>query len=667
MLSLIGIGILGMVAYSLRALRVGGPTFDEIADLYLYNGLVVIAAAICLIRAAVSTDSRFAWAAFGAGLVFWAAGDVYWSLALDELDEIPYPSLADAGYLAAIPCFFVGIALLTKRAVGRFTAASWLDGAIGGLAAAAIAVALLAPALVGLTKGEPAAVLTNLAYPLGDVLLLAFVAAALIVSGGRAAAFLLIGAGLAVWAVADVIYLVLEATSSYQVGWLDLLWPAGAFLLASASCVTVAAPARPTRQEGRTPVALPAICATVALAILTFDHFQRVHEAAIWLAGATLLAVILRLALSFRENDALVRSLRAETITDALTGLGNRRQLFARLESVVAGGSDAHRVLAILDLDGFKSYNDSFGHPAGDALLRRLGAKLGETVSGHGTAYRLGGDEFCVLVEANPRTADAIVGAARDALAERGDGFEISASCGSVALPRAGTTASEAMRIADEAMYEEKVNRKGRLENQTRDVLLRILREREPSLSEHVHGVAGLARGVGEALGLDTEEMDVLVRAAELHDVGKIGIPEEILHKPGPLDDLEWALMRKHTLIGERILGAGQAMAPVAAAVRSSHERWDGGGYPDGLVGEQIPLASRIVFICDAYDAMRTDRPYRSAVTAEEALAELRRSAATQFDPRLVEVFCEVQGERGGGDETLAFPPAPAERLTGSP
>jgi HD-GYP domain-containing protein (c-di-GMP phosphodiesterase class II) len=136
--------------------------------------------------------------------------------------------------------------------------------------------------------------------------------------------------------------------------------------------------------------------------------------------------------------------------------------------------------------------------------------------------------------------------------------------------------------------------------------------------------------------------MDVLVRAAELHDVGKIAIPEEILHKPGPLDELEWELMRKHTLIGERILGAAPAMAPIAAAVRWSHERWDGAGYPDGIAGEEIPLAARIVFVCDAYDAMRTSRPYRRAISREQAIAELRRGAGSQFDPRIVEIFCSV-------------------------
>ena len=411
------------------------------------------------------------------------------------------------------------------------------------------------------------------------------------------------------------------------------LWPAGALLLASASCLRISpSPAR-ERAERRTSVALPAAFALIALAILTADHFDRVIEVSVWLSVATLLMVVLRLALSFRENDALVRTLRTETVTDALTGLGNRRQLFAALESAVADASRTPRVLAILDLDGFKQYNDTFGHPAGDALLRRLGVKLADSVRGHGVAYRLGGDEFCVLIDADEETAGGIVSTAREALAERGGGFRISASCGSVALVEGGLSASAAIRMADRAMYEEKANRTGPLENQTRDVLMRILREREPGLSDHVHDVAVLARGVGENLELDSDEMDVLVRAAELHDVGKIGIPAEILHKPGPLDELEWALMRNHTLIGERILGAAPAMGPVAAAVRYSHERWDGTGYPDGIASDEIPLPARIVFICDAFDAMLTERPYSPAISRADALDNLRRDAGTQFDP----------------------------------
>ena len=133
--------------------------------------------------------------------------------------------------------------------------------------------------------------------------------------------------------------------------------------------------------------------------------------------------------------------------------------------------------------------------------------------------------------------------------------------------------------------------------------------------------------------------------AAELHDVGKVAIPDAILNKPGPLDPLEWEFIRRHTLIGERIIAAAPALGPVAALVRSSHERWDGAGYPDKLTEQQIPVGSRIVAVADAFDAMTAERPYNAAMTPELALSELRRCAGTQFDPVVVDAFCEAWTE----------------------
>ena len=366
----------------------------------------------------------------------------------------------------------------------------------------------------------------------------------------------------------------------------------------------------------------------------------------IWIAVVAVACLIAALLLSVRANARLRSGERAEARTDALTGLENRYGLFQALERELAGGSREKLVLAILDLDGFKTYNDTFGHPSGDALLRGLGGKLAAAMRGHGRAYRLGGDEFCVLARGDDRELDEIVAAARGALTEHGDGFAISPSCGVVRVPGHVSKASDALHLADQALYAEKAGRKGRVEHETRDVLLRILREREPAVADSGRDVAELAERTGRELGLDPETLDILIRAASLHDIGKVAIPEEVLSKPGPLDEAEWGMLRKHSVVGERILGAASAMAPVAKAVRSTHERWDGSGYPDGLRGEEIPLVSRVVLICDAYIAMTSrDRPYGDARTRDEALAELRANAGRQFDPDLVRVFCDLQSD----------------------
>jgi two-component system, cell cycle response regulator len=170
------------------------------------------------------------------------------------------------------------------------------------------------------------------------------------------------------------------------------------------------------------------------------------------------------------------------------------------------------------------------------------------------------------------------------------------------------------------------------------DRISRLLTERAPRMAAHHRAVAQMAAGVARRIGLDGEQLHAVIRAAELHDVGKIAVPDEILNKPGALTEPELEVMRRHAVVGEEIL-SGFEPAAVAALVRSSHERWDGSGYPDGLRGEAIPLGARIIAICDAYDAMTNERPYRPARSAAEAVEELRHGAGRRFDPALVAVF----------------------------
>jgi two-component system cell cycle response regulator len=247
-----------------------------------------------------------------------------------------------------------------------------------------------------------------------------------------------------------------------------------------------------------------------------------------------------------------------------------------------------------------------------------------------------------VLVDGQAQRGADVVGRCATALAVEDGGLAIGNCHGLVVIPAEAQSASEALRIADRRMYAQKEARPGSAQRQARDVLLEVVSEREPELRDHVHEVADLATAVGRRLGMDAAELSDLARAAELHDIGKLALPDELLRKPGPLDEREWEVMYEHTIIGERMLNAASSLKRVATYVRASHERWDGRGYPDGLTGEEIPLASRIEAVCDAYHAMRADRAYRPSLSALAAVAELQRCAGRQFDPRVVDALVQA-------------------------
>jgi diguanylate cyclase (GGDEF)-like protein len=364
------------------------------------------------------------------------------------------------------------------------------------------------------------------------------------------------------------------------------------------------------------------------------------------------LALLVVAAISFLAQHRL---LVATSMTDALTGIPNRRQLKVDLERGLREASPASPLLLMLfDLNGFKGYNDTFGHPAGDALLIRLATALDTAMTQlGGSAYRLGGDEFCILASVEHDRTGSIVAAASQALTEHGGGFYITASYGAILLPDKNQDVIEAMQLVDQRMYAQKTSGRRSPDRQSRDVLLRALQERNPELAERHAAVARLAEAMGERMGLSAEECAQLRQAAELHDVGKLAIPEEILHKPGPLSPEEWAFVRRHPLIGERIIGAAPALAGAAKLVRSTHERFDATGYPDGLGGDQIPVGARIIAVCDAFTAMTSQRSYADQLTVPEAITELRRCVSSQFDPTVVDALSELVVE-------LVWPPEPS-------
>ena len=618
-----------------------GPLFGKLA-----YWIVIVGASLLTLWRAQSLRGRegLAWGLIGAGSLLWACGDVYWTLVLADNAVIPVPSVSDAGYLAFYPLVFAGLCLLVRSRVEGAPKTLWVDGLTAALAAAAMSAAVVLQAVLHTVGGNALGVATNLAYPVGDLILLAVVVAAFALRGWRAdRTWALLGLGIVLFWIADSYYLVTVANETYVY---PSLWDGGwtsCLVLFSAAAWQPATRVVAIEDSGSMRfTAFPIAFATLGLGILVLAALGSLNSLAVVLAAASLLAVMARLVLSLRENAGMLMASRHEALTDALTGLGNRRALTRDLDRVAAGQREA-AALALFDLDGFKHYNDSYGHPAGDALLQRLGAKLADHVVGAGTAYRMGGDEFCVLLGG---ASEEDVAACANALTEHGDGFTITCSFGSIWVPGEVDDAGEALRIADQRMYAHKHSGRSSARNQSRDVLLRALAERNPELGEHISGVAELAEAVAHRMELDDEQIDHVRHAAALHDVGKMAIPDAILDKPAALDEAEWEFIRRHTIIGERIVAAAPALRPVAALVRSSHERWDGGGYPDALAGEQIPLGARIVSVCDAFDAMVADRPYRAGMDADDALIELERCSGSQFDPAVVAAFAAAWSGR---------------------
>jgi diguanylate cyclase (GGDEF)-like protein len=661
---------LALVAYALHVgVGLGGAGLEPFFADYVYNALVLVAAASCLTRAVRVADHRAAWTLLGVALLSWAGAEVYNSFHLSKMAEPPYPSLSDGLYIAFYPLTYAALVMLVRSRLREARASVWLDGLVAVLAVCAVGeVALFSPmAEASLQDGlaTPLQVATDLAYPVGDMLMLSLIMGVFALTAWRPGrAWTMIGLGLTAMAVADSIYAYQSSQGAYlEGGLLDAMWPAATLLVGFAAWE----PAQSKEEidlSGWRMLVLPVAFALPSLGVLVYDHWNPVDAAAILLATVCMIAVIVRTAMTFGENMRMLSNSRREAHTDALTGLGNRRRLMADLDQEMeAACPDDPRVLALFDLDGFKRYNDNFGHPAGDALLARLGHALDAAVREHGRAYRLGGDEFCVLAAADAAHAATVVAAATEALSEHGQGFYVTASHGLVLLPLETEDASHAMQIADQRLYGQKGSRRSSaVGQQTRDVLLQVLHARKPDLHVHLHQVAEIALVVGHSMRLSAEELDEMARAAELHDIGKMAVPDEILNKPGPLDERETEFVRQHTLVGERILAAAPALEDVAKIVRSSHESFDGSGYPDGLAGEKIPRAARIIAVCDAFHAMTDDRPYQPAMSPQDAMAELRRCKGTRFDPEVVEAICaEIDAGRipPQGERLPAAAPAP--------
>jgi len=430
----------------------------------------LIAGALCLARAVGRRRGRAIPLVLGGAALSWAAGDVL--LAVESLGGATpsTPSLADAFFLGFYPLAYVALVLLLRWEVKEFIPATWLDGAVAGLGAAALCAAFAFNAILGSLGGDPLAVATNLAYPIGDVLLLGLAVGGTAILPRRRPPWLLLAAACGINAVGDTFALLNSTGAESHVGNIadGIAWPA-AILLMSMSVWLRRGHSDPLASPRAPGFLLPGLGAASSLAILFIGTMHRVEQIAIGLATATLITVGIRLALSVRRLRGLTEQRQRQAVTDELTGLGNRRQLVHVLSTFFADHAEpgtAGRRLAFLyvDLDHFKEINDSFGHAAGDDLLKQVGPRLTGLLRGSDLLVRLGGDELGVLLmDTDPNYAATV---ARRLLAGLEEPFvlgavsvRISASIGIAIAPTDATDTAGLLRCADLAMYRAKARK----------------------------------------------------------------------------------------------------------------------------------------------------------------------------------------------------------------
>jgi two-component system cell cycle response regulator len=612
-----------LLVQEVRVVAFDGISLGPLSSRFAHDVVLLVTAIACLWRAVAIRAERTAWLLIGLGVLGWTFGEIYYTAVLWTESSPPIPSPADIGYLVFPLLTFPGMILLV-RGRARFTPALLVDGIASALAVAALSAAIVIQTVLDhAAGGDLATVVTSLAYPVTDLVLVAVAVGALASTGWRVdRTWALLTGGILLFWFADSMYLARTAQGVYEAGgWFDAGWWVGLLMIALAAWQPVPEGRVRCAGDSLRLIAAPLASGAVALELLVYGSLVSLNPLAAALAAAALVFVMIRLTMTFRQNVGILRASRDEAMTDALTGLGNRRALTHALDDAFAEARDeSPLVLALFDLDGFKHYNDTFGHPAGDVLLTRLGANLRKYLGTRGTVFRMGGDEFCALFTLHGQDRAEVLDGAALALSEHGEGFWIGCSYGSIAVPGEATDAAEALRIADQRMYAQKHAGRASPSRQVKEALLSVLGARDPETIRHARAVAALVEAAALHLGLGHEERETIRLAAELHEAGRLMLPHG-------------SCGRDVALAGERIIAATPALAPAANLVGALHEHWDGTGFPDGLAGEQIPLGTRIVAVADAFETMLADR------SPTEALSELQRGAGTQFDPAVVAAF----------------------------
>jgi two-component system cell cycle response regulator len=678
-------------------------TLDALGLLFGPVALVPMCFGVWPVRAGEAADRtrKLVPVLLGLGVLTDAVGQCIWTYYSEfRHGMLPYPSIADGFYLASYPIWLAAILLMRRS---RSSKPSSLRNAVDACVVLVAAFTfswyfILAPRL---SSHQP--LLTRaigVAYPMGDILLVAGI-------------LLLLGSfnlpGRVSWSFALCVGLVgiVSADSYFDLQLLhgagpagrvvNVLWPLGDMLVAFAAILLQAAgpddiethPKPLSLQARMTRLVMPyTLVPVVALVLVqaTILHYNKRYVGGVVIGAIIIVALVLiRQMIALVENGRLSNQLQDKigelaavndklsemASSDPLTHLPNHRSMVATLDLELERAARYDRPLGVLfmDIDRFKSVNDTFGHRIGDVALRELSHRARAAVRTVDYVGRWGGEEFiAVLPETDNEGAVVVAERVRAAIAELRFASEpdmkITCSIGIAMFPDDANDADDLIALADEAMYAAKWLGRNQVRSisdpstqavasqrsiaergdeatisSTVEALAGLVDARDHYTGLHAADVASLARRLAGILGLSWEECAMIDMAGRLHDIGKVAIPDEILLKPGKLTAMEWDLMKTHPGVGGDVLSRIPKLRSLAPMVRGHHERFDGGGYPDGLVGQEIPIGSRILSVADAYSAMTTNRPYRKAILETEALAEMRRCAGSQFDPSVVDAL----------------------------
>ncbi len=632
--------------------------------------------------------ARWPWLVLGAGQLVCAAGDTVFDVWPAAAGPGTFPGPANWFYLGHYPFAVVGLALLTRRRIPGRDRSGLLDAATVAVAGTMLAwLYVIAPSIAA---GPPDAhrlsvEIVSVAYPVLDLAVLAIALRLVLGAGDRSPSFLFLLASLVAMITADTGYVLEEIAGTYRTGsYVDSVGLAGNLLIGAAALhPTMGRPGRrhpPPDQHLATVRLVGILVAGLVAPTVLFCWRSSTNLADIRLVAATWATIFVLITI---RMHGLASSQRRLAITDGLTGLHTRRFLETQLPHEVARALRAGRGfgLFIVDVDHFKSINDQYGHPAGDRALAEIAGRLRSATRSEDVLARYGGEEFALLaphlgIDDLARVAERL----REEVANRPIAVTddvwvaVTVSVGAAGYPLHARDESGLISVADAALYAAKAAGRDRVVIGSRGpaadhdprggggpaawpeadrpgpegplvaYLHHVADEVDARLSDQEHGAAvgRWAGAVARELGLDPTVVGRAEQAGRLHDIGKITIPRGVLTKPTALSDRERVLLAAHPEHGARLARLAPGMEVVAEIISQHHERFDGGGYPDGRAGAQIRIEARIVAVCDSWAAMRADRAYESAVNEDDAVRRLLADRATAFDPRVLDAFISL-------------------------